>query len=90
MGSSRSLQIQGASPNPARQQTFVSLFSETGGNAVIMISDAGGKKIKQIPVVLLKGENNLTIALDNLSAGAYHLRVLDGLSISETTTLMVE
>jgi hypothetical protein len=63
------------SPNPAVDNTRISINAASATDARILISDLTGRILQQQQVTLQQGENNLTLDLAQLPAGAYLVQV---------------
>ena len=72
-------------PNPTANKLIVSLETEEDNQANIEVLDYSGKLMKTIPdFSLLKGQNEIEVAVNNLESGVYLLKLnIDGRSVTE-------
>ena len=61
-------------PNPAKDKLMLRFSAEDAGGQVFTITDLMGRIIMSVPVEVQKGVNNMSIPLNNLSAGMYFLK----------------
>lgn len=64
-------------PNPASTTTTLKFTTVEGGEADVVLSNLTGLHVKRIRIVVKPGNNAVTIPVDNLQAGYYHIRVGD-------------
>ena len=62
-------------PNPAKNVLNVSIANSTKEIAVVQVIDLLGKVVKQQTVQLIAGNNNVSIAIENLAKGSYSIKV---------------
>lgn len=62
-------------PNPANTSTNLVFSSLHDMKTNILVLDAAGRLIKQIPVVVQRGSNHILISLQGLATGNYHIAV---------------
>ncbi len=62
-------------PNPAKNVLNVSIANSTKEIAVVQVIDLLGKVVKQQTVQLIAGNNNVSIAIENLAKGSYFIKV---------------
>ena len=62
-------------PNPVKDVLTVSISADKAGKGNMMITDVNGKVVYSKTISVSQGNNNLPVNLDNLSAGAYLIKV---------------
>ncbi len=62
-------------PNPTTASVFVKLNSNTTDSIYVSIYDSRGGEISTQKNQLIKGENKITVDLNNLAAGVYWLKM---------------
>lgn len=65
-----------AYPNPTRGNAQLQIFSKYTGVSTLRILNMQGKVVTLEPVMLLKGNNNITLNCVNMSNGIYHIELL--------------
>ncbi|MFC0774112.1 PQQ-dependent sugar dehydrogenase [Terrimonas alba] len=63
------------SPNPATDETKLTIIATKSGKATWKLIDNGGRLLKQNVIHIKKGNNNVFIPVAGLSAGLYYLQV---------------
>lgn len=63
-------------PNPVREQLFVTIKAEQRGIAAIQIYNSAGKLVKKQNSGLLPGNNQLSVNMQALPGGYYHVEVV--------------
>ena len=69
-------------PNPAKNLLTVSVSNSANENAVVQVVDMLGKVVKQQNVLLVAGNNTVSLAIDNLAKGSYFV-VIKGSSLQQ-------
>lgn len=72
----KAFNISAVYPNPAKENIYVAINSTKAGKANIAITDLSGKTVKQIPVNLVDGDNNIQVNLNGLASGSYSIRLI--------------
>ncbi len=67
-------------PNPADNEIHVSFSSQTANEMTIYVTDLTGKRLQQHVIHTSEGNNLVSIATENLSAGTYLIQMVDGTS----------
>ena len=67
-------------PNPADNEVQISFSSQTANEITFYVTDLTGKKLQQHVIHANEGNNMVYIATENLSAGTYLIRMVDGTS----------
>lgn len=75
------------SPNPAKTHTIATIDLEEASPIIINVTDIAGKRIKQIKMGGVKGENVKKVDLTGLATGSYMLKVFSG-EQSQTVALV--
>lgn len=63
-------------PNPVKEKLFVSLQADRRSGATIQVFNGNGKLVKQQFVAVLPGSNQLSVDMQALPVGYYHVEVL--------------
>ncbi|HXB94906.1 MAG TPA: hypothetical protein VNU70_07100 [Puia sp.] len=75
--------------NPVLQSLLsVSVSTPNGQKGQLIVLDNVGRPLKELPVTLMAGKNDLQLSLDGLSAGFYYLRFIGGSGISKTVSFI--
>lgn len=65
-------------PNPTVDQLNVNLSSDYEGRVLMLITDANGRQVRQLNYDKVDASLTERIQVDQLPAGTYHLRILEG------------
>lgn len=72
----KAFSISSVYPNPTKENVYVAINSTKAGKADVSIVDLSGRLVKQIPVNLIEGDNNVRINLNGLASGSYSIRLI--------------
>jgi hypothetical protein len=81
------------SPNPATEESFISIYTESGTEASISVYDPQGRKIYGGQKNLVSGVNIISckeIQLADLAHGIYHFVVANGESIAQIKIVTIQ
>lgn len=74
-------------PNPAHNVLNADMIAQRATHATLQLSDATGRTVKTIQVLLQEGANTLSIDLEGLSAGLYTIRMSNGQGLHYSQTV---
>lgn len=74
-------------PNPVKNKVTVTIVTGSDDKAQMRIIDNTGRTVYTQPVNLINGTNNLTLNLEKLAGGIYHIEV-SGQKINQKTKLI--
>ncbi len=74
-------------PNPASNEVKVMISSAADGKVTCKITDNAGRVVLQNTAHVKKGNNNITIDINKLAAGLYHVSV-SGAGIDQKVKLL--
>ncbi len=78
------LQITTLYPNPAKDVINLAVNAPLTGRGTVSIAHISGTIVKQIPVSLLAGENNIPVNVSTLPSGTYLVTMYDGTSAAKS------
>ena len=70
-------------PNPAGQETILSLNLAESVQVSVLVTDGLGKNVFSFPAVkMIQGANKIVIPVSQLAAGVYNVKVMAGNEIT--------
>lgn len=76
-------------PNPAKDHTYLSITSNSTGNATLQILDQKGAVLKTVKEYLQQGKTEIKLPTDFLKQGMYYVKI-DSQNIHETKKLVIQ
>lgn len=76
-------------PNPAKDHTYLSITSNSTGNATLQILDQKGAVLKTVKEYLQQGKTEIKLTTDFLKQGMYYVKI-DSQNIHETKKLVIQ
>jgi hypothetical protein len=72
----KKFELLGLNPNIVTNETTLKINAYQNDEIIIVLTDVAGRKIKQQNIRLLQGINNITLNMEMLPKGAYHLTAM--------------